>query len=165
MVATQRGPSTDASWLRQAGRPWTIVAGRLHSPALGVCSPCLPCNSAAVYPAPHNPQDPPPNHCCCRRVQGVEPEQLMALSYRQFQMERALPALEARVARLEVRACPPNARAVPSAAPAARVPAVGMSPPASHTTSSGWFFSLPPPCPLAQLHSCSLRPSSLAPAG
>lgn len=32
----------------------------------------------------------------------MEPEQLMARSYRQFQMERALPELEARVAKLEV---------------------------------------------------------------
>ncbi|EFN51100.1 hypothetical protein CHLNCDRAFT_141429 [Chlorella variabilis] len=35
------------------------------------------------------------------RVEGVEPEELMARSYRQFQMERALPQLEARVRRLE----------------------------------------------------------------
>ncbi|KAI3427412.1 hypothetical protein D9Q98_010327 [Chlorella vulgaris] len=37
------------------------------------------------------------------RVEGVEPEQLMARSYRQFQMERALPELEARVAKLEAQ--------------------------------------------------------------
>lgn len=37
------------------------------------------------------------------RVEGADPEQLMWLSYRQFQTERALPALEARVARFEVR--------------------------------------------------------------
>lgn len=37
------------------------------------------------------------------RVEGVEPETLMSLSYRQFQMERALPALEARVAKLEAK--------------------------------------------------------------
>ncbi|GAB4818279.1 hypothetical protein N2152v2_005325 [Parachlorella kessleri] len=35
------------------------------------------------------------------RVEGADPETLMRLSYRQFQTERALPALEARVARLE----------------------------------------------------------------
>jgi hypothetical protein len=33
----------------------------------------------------------------------VEPEELMARSYRQFQTERALPGLEARVKKLEVR--------------------------------------------------------------
>ncbi|KAG2452954.1 hypothetical protein HYH02_002291 [Chlamydomonas schloesseri] len=35
------------------------------------------------------------------RVEGAEPEQLMAASFRQFQTERSLPALEARVAALE----------------------------------------------------------------
>ncbi|KXZ50647.1 hypothetical protein GPECTOR_15g331 [Gonium pectorale] len=35
------------------------------------------------------------------RVEGAEPEQLMAASFRQFQTERALPALEARVKALE----------------------------------------------------------------
>lgn len=39
------------------------------------------------------------------RVEGVDPETLMQRSYRQFQMERALPGLEARVARLEVGRC------------------------------------------------------------
>lgn len=37
-----------------------------------------------------------------RRVDGVDPESLMQRSYRQFQMERALPSLEARVTKLEV---------------------------------------------------------------
>ncbi|PRW05917.1 superkiller viralicidic activity 2-like 2 isoform B [Chlorella sorokiniana] len=35
------------------------------------------------------------------KVEGVDPESLMQRSYRQFQMERALPSLEARVAKLE----------------------------------------------------------------
>ncbi|GFR46723.1 hypothetical protein Agub_g8346 [Astrephomene gubernaculifera] len=37
------------------------------------------------------------------RVEGAEPEQLMAASFRQFQTERALPSLEARVAALEAQ--------------------------------------------------------------
>jgi hypothetical protein len=35
--------------------------------------------------------------------EGADPEQLIRLSYRQFQTERALPALEAQVKKLEVR--------------------------------------------------------------
>ena len=55
------------------------------------------------------PLPPPPTHTplvrppACRH-EGVEPEALMQRSYRQFQAERALPALEARAARLEVSA-------------------------------------------------------------
>ncbi|GIL48638.1 hypothetical protein Vafri_5094 [Volvox africanus] len=37
------------------------------------------------------------------RVEGAEPEQLMAASFRQFQVERSLPSLEARVAVLEAQ--------------------------------------------------------------
>ena len=36
------------------------------------------------------------------RTDGSDPQQLMRLSYRQFQTERALPTLESRVLRLEV---------------------------------------------------------------
>lgn len=36
------------------------------------------------------------------RTDGSDPQQLMRLSYRQFQTERALPTLEARVHQLEV---------------------------------------------------------------
>ena len=69
-------------------------------------------------------------------MQGVEPEQLMALSYRQFQMERALPALEAQVARLEVRARPPDEHAavpacLPAGRPACRPAGWGLPQPAS----------------------------------
>ncbi len=38
------------------------------------------------------------------RTEGADPAALLAASYRQFQVERALPALQARVAQLEVRA-------------------------------------------------------------
>ena len=56
-------------------------------------------------PVPSHPPPPPPPHPTAppHRVEGVDPEALMARSYRQFQCERALPGLEARVARLEVR--------------------------------------------------------------
>lgn len=36
------------------------------------------------------------------RVEGVEPEELMHRSYRQFQTERLLPALQQKLRRLEV---------------------------------------------------------------
>ncbi len=37
------------------------------------------------------------------RCEGVEPEALMKASFAQFQMERSLPQLQARVTQLEVR--------------------------------------------------------------
>lgn len=43
-----------------------------------------------------------------RSVEGVDPETLMSRSYRQFQLERGLPALEERVQRLEVSGHPPG---------------------------------------------------------
>ena len=58
--------------------------------------------AAAAQSPPH-----PCNFSGDCRVEGVQPEELMARSYRQFQMERALPGLQARVARLEVSAGAP----------------------------------------------------------
>ena len=46
------------------------------------------------------------------RVEGANPEALLRASYRQFQMERSLPALEKKVHQLEVWAgCKSNLRA------------------------------------------------------
>lgn len=42
------------------------------------------------------------------RCEGVEPEALMKASFAQFQMERSLPQLQARVTQLEVRSLPPS---------------------------------------------------------
>lgn len=42
------------------------------------------------------------------RCEGVEPEALMKASFAQFQMERSLPQLQARVTQIEVRSLPPS---------------------------------------------------------
>jgi hypothetical protein len=76
---------------------------RLLLPTVFAPPPFLPCIYFFLFPPPTH--TPPHTHTFTplRRVEGVEPEELMARSYRQFQTERALPGLEARVKKLEVR--------------------------------------------------------------